>query len=69
MSTNPHHWPRRHYIEPRDRVGVAVEPAGHTEDGQPLYDFYLSTTQETRRLTEAEVQEELDRLASGYQGI
>ena len=68
MSTNPHHWPRRHYIEPRDRVGVAVEPAGHTEDGQPLYDFYLSTTQETRRLTEAEVQEELDRLASGYQG-
>jgi hypothetical protein len=43
MSNQPHQWPD----------GVAIRRAGHTEDGQPLYDFHLSTTQETRRLTEA----------------
>lgn len=64
--TVPHHWPRRHFIQPRDGVGIAVEPKGHAEDGQPLYDLYRSDTQESKLLTEAEVHKEIRLLESRY---
>ena len=57
-----HHWPKRHFIRVSDDTGVTVEPAGHSEQGEPLYEFYVSKTQETKTLTESEVLEEIDRL-------
>ena len=58
----PHHWPRRHFLRIADDIGVTIEPADHNEQGEPLYEFYVSKTQETKTLTEAEVREEIDRL-------
>ena len=64
----PHHWPRRHFLRIADDIGVTIEPAGHNEQGEPLYEVYVSKTQETKTLTEAEVTRMVNsRLVSGYQ--
>lgn len=54
MTVKPHHWPRRHFIHVADDIGVAVEPRCHNEQGDSLYEFYVSKTQDMRTLTEAE---------------
>ena len=59
---HPHHWPRRHFIHIADDIGVTIEPRDHNEQGEALYEFYVSKTQELKTLTEAETMEEIDRL-------
>ena len=58
-----HRWPTRDFHQPADRTGCTTEPRGFNEAGEPLYEFYDSHSLEKRVLTEAEVMEELARLA------